>query len=482
MSAHLIFNQFLLFEFLSIRKLRLWVYPLLVPLCVACTTSVIKPPSDVSSRPNVLFIAVDDLNDWVGTLQGHPQVHTPNIDALAARGVIFTNAHTAAPACNPSRVAVMTGLLPTTTGLYSNSKPWLPALEDKVTLPQYFMANGYTALGAGKVFDNRFPDPRSWDEYYPSQKKNRPGDPMPAVRPANGIPKTRLFDWGPIDVDDAAMGDAKVAQWVIGQLEQQHNKPFFLASGFYRPHLPWHVPQAYFDHYPLDSIQLPEVPLEDLDDIPQSGIAMANPEGDHKKVIEYGQWRHAVQAYLASIEFADVQIGRVIDALDKSRYRGNTIIVLWSDHGWHLGEKSHWRKFALWERATRVSFLIVAPGIAEQGGRSPRSVNLVDIYPTLLDLAGLPSRDRLDGVSLRPLLEHPQKQWGKASLTTHGRGNYAVRDDVWRYIRYADGSEELYNHETDDLEWHNLADDDRFDAVKKRLSDVIPDTPAPELP
>lgn len=457
-------------------------YVLATLLSVACTTAVQKSPSDKAARPNVLFIAVDDLNDWVGSLQGHPQARTPNIDQLASRGVLFTNAHTAAPACNPSRVALMTGLLPTSSGVYSNSRPWRPVLTDAVTLPQYFMAHGYNALGAGKIYDNRYPDPDSWNDYFPSQTKNKPDDPRPDDRPVNGIPKTRLFDWGPIDVDEGDMGDAQVADWVIQQLGRQHEKPFFLASGFYRPHLPWHVPRAYFDHYPLDSIQLPEVPVNDLEDIPPAGIAMANPEGDHKKVIEYGQWRNAVQGYLSSIEFADAQVGRVVAALDQSPHKHNTIVVLWSDHGWHLGEKSHWRKFALWERSTRVIFLVIAPGVTEHDGRSPRPVNLVDIYPTLIDLAGLPVHNGLDGVSLRPLLENPDTKWDRPSLTTHGRGNYAVRGNMWRYIRYADGSEELYNHETDDQEWHNLADDIKYTDVKKRLSNWIPETEAPEAP
>ena len=269
------------------------------------------------------------------------------------------------------------------------------------------------------------------------------------------------------------MGDAKVADWVIRQLGQEHEKPFFLASGFFRPHLPWYVPRAYFDHYPLDSIRLPEILEDDLADVPRAGLAMARRAGDHKNVTQHGQWRKAVQGYLASIEFADAQVGRVIEALDRSSYKENTIIVLWSDHGWHLGEKEHWRKFTLWERATRVT---------EPGGRSPRPVNLIDVYPTLVDLAGLPARSGLDGLSLRPLLENPAAEWERPSLTTHRRGNHAVRGERWRYIRYADGSEELYDHHLDDPEWRNLARDSRYADVKKRLSARIPETEAPEAP
>ena len=302
----------------------------------------------------------------------------------------------------------MTGLFPTSSGVYLNNQPWRPVLPDAVTLPRYFMAHGYQALGAGKIYHGWFPDPGSWNEYFPSQTKNRPDD-----RPLNGIPDTRPFDWGPVDVAEAEMGDAQVADWVIGKLHEEHDQPFFLASGFYRPHLPWYVPPVYFDRHPLDSVELPKVLENDLEDVPPAGIAMARRE-DHKNVIEHDQWQRAVQGYLASIEFADAQVGRVIDALEQSAHSNDTIIVLWSDHGWHLGEKSHWRKFALWERSTRVTFLVVVPGVTEPGGRSPRPVNLVDLYPTLVDLAGLPAPSGLDGVSLRPLLSRRRTQGGSA--------------------------------------------------------------------
>ena len=464
-------------------------------LLVACA-------SPAFDKPNVLFIAVDDLNDWVGALDGHPQTRTPNIDHLASRGVLFTNAHTAAPACNPSRVALMTGLFPTSTGVYLNNQPWRPVLPDAVTLPQYFMAHGYETLGAGKIYHDWFPDPDSWNDYFPSQTKNRPDDPLPDHRPVNGIPDTHPFDWGPVDVPEGEMGDAQVANWIIDRLQEDHDKPFFLASGFYRPHLPWYVPKAYFDRHPLDSVELPKILENDLEDVPAAGIAMAAWPGcfgetacreswsgellwkqtDHKNILEHDQWQQAVQGYLASIEFADAQVGRVIDALEQSTYADDTIIVLWSDHGWHLGEKSHWRKFSLWERSTRVTFLVVAPGVTEPSGRSPRPVNLVDIYPTLVDLVGLPTPSGLDGVSLRPLLEVPEASWERASLTTHGRGNHAVRGERWRYIRYADGSEELYDHGADDPEWHNLAGDPAYDDVKKRLSRWIPKEEALNAP
>ena len=433
-------------------------------------------------KPNVLFIAIDDLNDWVGCLGGHPDVKTPNLDRLADRGVLFTNAFCSAPACNPSRASLLTGILPSTSGVYHNNQPWRPALPDAVTIPQHFMSHGYRAVGGGKIFHGGYPDPPSWHEYFPSQTRNKPGDPMPPNRPLNGIPETAHFDWGPVDVPDEEMGDWKVADWATGELGKRHDKPFFLGVGIFRPHLPWYVPQKYFDMYPPDEITLPNVKEDDLDDVPPMGRKIARPEGDHKKVIEYGQWRKAVSAYLASISFADACVGRVIDALDRSPYADNTIIVLWSDHGWHLGEKLHWRKFALWEEATHNVMMIAAPGVTKPGDRCTRTVSLLDIYPTLVDLSGLSYKSELEGRSLLPLLENPNAEWKWPALTTHGRNNHSIRSEKWRYIRYSDGTEELYDRKTDELEWFNLAGKPEYAEVKVELSRWLPKINAPDAP
>jgi arylsulfatase A-like enzyme len=452
------------------------VLTLIASLLIGCQLA------PAGTRPNVLFIAVDDLNDWVGVLGGHPQARTPCIDRLAQRGTLFANAHCAAPACNPSRVAVMTGIRPSSSGIYHNPQPWRAALPDAVTLPQHFMQHGYTARGAGKIFHGSYPDPASWQDYFPSQMNNKPRDPMPAGRPLNGIPRTAHFDWGPVDVADDQMGDTQVADWVIDQLLQEHERPFFLACGIFRPHLPWYVPQTYFDLFPLEKIQLPAVRWDDLDDVPPAGVRLARPEGDHRKVIEHGQWERAVQGYLSSIAFADAQVGRVIDALDRSAHGQNTVVVLWTDHGWHLGEKQHWRKFALWERATRTPLIVVAPGVTASGQRCERPVNLIDIYPTLIELCGLESRPELEGNSLRPLLQDPESAWDRPSLTTHGRNNHALRSHRYRYIRYADETEELYDHLVDPREWHNLARDPAHAAVKEELAAWFPQRNVPEAP
>jgi arylsulfatase A-like enzyme len=296
-----------------------------------------------------------------------------------------------------------------------------------------------------------------------------------------------VFDWEPLDVPDEEMGDHQSVDWVIDQLGREHDRPFFLAAGIYKPHLPWYVPARYFDLFPLDSVELPDVLEGDLADVPERGIEIAYRGGEyHRHVLEAGQWPRAVQGYLASIAFADAQVGRLLDALDASPYARNTIVVLWSDHGWQLGEKEHWRKFALWENVSRIVLVVRVPegtpGLGQgtrAGTRSGRTVSLVDLFPTLLDLAGLPAREGLDGRSLVPLLADPVAPWDRPVVTTYEYGEHTVRDERWRYIRYIDGSEELYDHERDPEEWTNLAGDPARDSVKARLAAWLPSDPAP---
>ncbi len=454
---------------------------LVFALAVASTAMAAEPP-------NILFIAVDDLNDWIEPMGGHPQAKTPHFARLARRSTLFTRAYTAAPSCNPSRAALMTGVAPYRSGIYNNRQAWRPAMPDVVTLPQAFMRNGYWAGGAGKIYHGVYPDPPSWDEYWPSKMQQRDADPNPPSRPANGIAGTGGFDWGPLDVAADEMSDAKVAAWVSAKLREKHDKPFFLACGIFRPHLPWFVPRNYFRRFPVESVQLPRVLSRDLADVPEAGVRMARPERDHASVVEHGQWKEAVQAYLASVSFADAVLGTVLDALDESDYADNTVVVLWGDHGWHLGEKHHWRKFALWEEATRVPLMISAPagtpGLAEgtrAGAVSPRPVSLMDVYPTLLDLAGLAAEGGLDGRSLVPLLRNPEAPWQPA-VTTFGRMNHAVRSEDYRYIRYADGSEELYDHRVDPMEWTNLAADELYADTKHSMAQWLPSTNVPEAP
>lgn len=427
-------------------------------------------------RRNILFIAVDDLNDWIGCLGGHPDVQTPNFDRLARRGVLFTNAHCAAPLCNPSRASLMTGVPPSASGVYVNNQPMrrARALAAAVTLPQYLRRYGYRVTGAGKIYHGGFPDPQSWDEYFPSQQENQPPNPEPPSKPANGIPNAAHFDWSPVDVRMEEMGDYKTSEWVRASLARRHDKPFFLACGIFRPHLPWYVPRRFFDMYPADKITLPDVKENDLDDVPPAGRRMAKPDGDHAKVLKYNQWRKAVQGYLASISFADEILGRVLDGLEESPNAKDTSIVLWSDHGWHLGEKLHWRKFALWEEATHNVLMVSSPWVGRAAARCDRTVSLMDVYPTVTDLCGLPAKHGQAGRSLLPLLQNPNAVWDHPAVTTYGQNNHSVRTERWRYIRYADGSEELYDRAVDPMEWTNLASKPDYVQTVSQLKAWLP--------
>ncbi|WP_298869008.1 sulfatase [uncultured Gimesia sp.] len=431
-----------------------------------------------TARPNVLFIAVDDLNDWISCLGGHPDCKTPNIDRLASRGVLFKNAHCAAPACNPSRAALMTGIRPSSSGVYLNSQPWRPVMQHAVTLPQLYRKHGYQAIGSGKIFHGRYNDPASWDHYL-----KQTGDPKPTPAVLND-PHSRAgtIIWGVLDVQDREMSDYKMASYAIDYLSKKHDQPFFLACGIYRPHMPWQVPRKYYDMYPLDQIQLPNVPKNDLDDLPPAGVRMAKPGGDHARILKTKNWRYSVQAYLASIAFADVQVGRVIDAVDASPHAKNTIIVLWGDHGWHLGEKHHWRKFSLWEEATRAPLMMVVPGVTKAGSQCEQAIDFMNIYPTLCELCSLPVGKHLDGVSLVPLLKNPAKTWDRPALTTHGRLNHAIRGNRYRLIRYRDGTEELYDHKHDPMEWKNLAEEAKYVEVKQQLAQWFPAKNAIDAP
>jgi arylsulfatase A-like enzyme len=438
----------------------------------------VAAPVERGAHPNVLFIAVDDLNDWIGVLAGQPGFRTPNIDRLSRRGVLFSRAYCAAPACNPSRASLMTGKRPSTSGVYHNDQPWRPVMKDVVTLPQHFMANGYEVYGGGKIYHDVYNDLASWQSFFKRTK-----DPLPEGRPLNGIARTAHFDWGPLNVADAEMSDYKTTSWAIDYLQKPHARPFFLAVGLFRPHLPWFVPKAYFDQQPLAKIRVPMTNRDDLDDVPPAGRRMAKPDGDHRKVVSSQNWERAVQGYQASITFADQQIGRLLDTLDRTPYGKDTIIVFWGDHGWHLGQKQHWRKFALWEEATRVPLVISAPRYVEHAGLTTgRTANLLDLYPTLIELCSLSPREGLEGKSLVPLLSDPGVEWNRPVVTTHGRNNHAVRSERWRYIHYEDGSEELYDHDQDPLEWKNLAGSAEFTSVKEELKRWLPTTNAPDAP
>ncbi len=466
---------------------------------------------DITTRPNVLFIAIDDMNDWAGFLDTHPQIQTPNMDTLATQGVSFTNAHVPAPICGPSRTAIMSGLWPTTTGVYTNEAHYRRDLPDTVSLPEHFRNNGYQVMGAGKLFHaglSRMPE-NAFDEYgeYGSSSTPFTKEEMDLAKqnpfnrfvkegkefrlPLNGFPadrswrSTNTFDWGAVDLPDEMFSDTVTANYAIEKLQQDWDKPFFLAVGFHRPHQPLYNPKRFHDLYPLDTVVLPKTVENDLDDVPRAGKEYAlapNTSGLHKSVAQYGEWEHATSSYLASISFVDELVGNIMKALQGSAYADNTLIVMWSDHGWHLGEKEHWGKATGWYESTRIPMIIVPPGSQTPEGFMPnavstRPVNLLDLAPTIADMTGVPLIDNWEGNSLKPLLQDPGRQWRDATHTTFGLGNHTFSTEHWQYIHYFDGSSELYDLQKDPDEFVNLAKDPQYADVVEQLHQYLPEEP-----
>ncbi len=450
------------------RAFSPFVYVILfVAIIAEYTVALAGEPERQPQRPNILFIAIDDQNDWIGCLGGHPQVTTPHIDRLAARGTLFTNAHCQSPLCNPSRTSLMTGLRPSTTGVYGLA-PWfrtIDAFRDRVTLPQTLSQHGYHTYSTGKIYHGpygRGKQDHEFDEIGPAASVGaRP--PKKLVDTPSNNP---LVDWGVFPHRDEDKGDWAVASWAVQQLDAKPQEPFFLSAGFFLPHVPCYATQKWFDLYPEDTLMLPRVQPGDRDDTPRFSwyLHWKLPEPRLKFLEEADQWKNLVRSYLASISFMDSQVGRVLDALDKNGYADNTIVVIWSDHGWHLGEKQITGKNTLWDRSTRVPLIFAGPGIAV-GAKCNRPAELLDMYPTLVDLCSLPPRDGLEGHSLVPQLKDANAPRAWPAITTHNHDNHGIRSENWRYIRYADGSEELYDMRTDPNEWHNLAADAKYTSV-----------------
>ncbi|MCP5539034.1 MAG: sulfatase [Akkermansiaceae bacterium] len=427
--------------------------------------------------PNIVFIAIDDLNDWVGCLGGNPDVKTPHMDRLAERGLLFTNAHCQVPVCMGSRVSVFSGKLASTTGCYEFNAEFhqAPTLANDLPIPLLFKRQGYHTLGGGKLLHSGFQGRLA--ETFDVQLS--PGR-NPTPKAMMNWP-VKVWDFGPFPERDEEMGDHQLAAEAAEFLGQAQSKPFFLAVGFHRPHVPLHVPKPWFDLYDRDALTLPKAPIEDMDDIPESDITRQKAIApSHAEVLKSGKWRDLVHAYLACISFVDHCVGMVADAAMEGPNAGNTVLVLWSDHGFHLGEKQHWAKRTLWAESTRAPLIFAGRGIPH-GARTDAPVGLVDLYPTLCELAGVPVPEGRDGVSLRPLIDDPTADWDRAVVSTWLPNNHSIVDRDWRYIHYADGGEELYDHRNDADEFTNLASDPRFADVKKRLASWLPKQNVPLL-
>ena len=442
-------------------------------------------------KPDILFIAIDDMNDWTTLFDEGNPIQTPNLKRLAERGCFFTRAYCTSPACNPSRTAIMSGLRPTTSGVYGNAQAWREKIPNAVMLPQYFKESGYVTKGAGKIFHhgNAGADPKdkpTFDEFQklkmvmPENGKNING----YTREQTEYMGRGSYDWGILDVDKQT--DEYTLDYVFNVLDNApKDKPLFLAAGIFRPHLPFYAPSSTFNRYPFETTMMPPMPDGDLNDVPEIGKEMAHTqyfvwENTTKPPVNRpGSLKKMVQSYQAASTFADEMIGRLIDKLDESGRSKNTIIVLWSDHGYHLGDKESTMKFTLWEKANHIPFIIVAPGLTKPGSRCDVPVSLIDIYPTLVELANLSKKEGLDGKSLVSLLKKPNKAWEVPAISTLGRGNHSIRSKKYRYIRYYDGTEELYDHDNDPWEWHNLVGNAKYKDIIEDHRKWLPKNEAP---
>ncbi|MDH3322434.1 MAG: sulfatase [Flavobacteriaceae bacterium] len=443
------------------------IYIIFLLICFSASSLLAQ-----QKQPNILFIAIDDMNDWTGFLGGHSQTITPNMDKLAKIGVNFTNAHTSAPGCSPSRNALLYGVQPFKSGLYPFYEHDIheQLMQQYTSLPRLLKENGYNTFGAGKIHHGNLKDTREWNDYLDTKsikKRFRAGEGY--VKGNNG-----KYSFRPTLNPDEEHIDHQVASYGIEKLNEKHDKPFFLAVGIVKPHLPFDAPARFFDALP-DDITPPETIENDFEDIPAVGKSFQK-KGEYNHYKSKGVWNDVRKAYLACISWADYNIGRVLDALENSEYADNTIVVLWSDHGFHLGEKETFKKFTLWEEATRVPFIIYDTRNKKiQKGRTyAEPVSLINVYKTIADYTNVSTPDYVDGESLKPIVKDQSVVLDAPTIIAWGRGNYSVRTKSFRYIRYFDGGEELYNHDDDPNEWKNLASDTKFTVLKNELKALLP--------
>jgi arylsulfatase A-like enzyme len=460
-----------------------------------------QTPASAPARPNVLLILIDDHAAQLHSAPGgNGRVRTPNLERLAARGTWFTQAYADSPACCPSRTALLTGVHTTRSGVYYNSQAYRRTstwITQAQTLPATFLRAGYLTAGFGKIGHNKFLEddvPDYTPGYYrwfdnPEHVRHTEKDLLAFTRPGSVTKMwSSAWTWGILpddwDRDDPAkfQQDTEQAVRAADLLRQKQDRPFFLACGFWRPHLTWNVPQRYFDLHPLDRIELPEgFTARDLDDVPGAARWLATHRGEHAWITERMLWKRCLQGYYAAISYADDQVGRVLDALEAGPNRDNTIVVFASDNGWHTGEKEHWTKFYLSEQACRVVFSIAVPG--GKPGVVATPVGLIDLYPTLLGLCDLPApaTHTLDGIDLSGLIRGTTTGREKPVLSTFGRACHSLRSEQYRYTRYRDGTEELYDHTVDPHEFRNLADEPAHRTALAQMRGFLPRIEAAEV-
>lgn len=464
--------------------------PTLGCITVLLAVSVIPveaaPGSVASARPmNVLFVVSDDLTCSLNCY-GNRQIRSPNIDRLAETGVRFDRAYCQFPLCNPSRASFMTGRRSDTIKVYENSTHFRKAVPDVVTIPQIFQKAGYFTARVGKIYHygvpfqigtNGLDDPPSWQQVI--NPRGRDKDEEDEL--INYTPQIQLgaaLAWMAAEGTDQEQTDGKITDEVIRMMEQHREKPFFIATGFFRPHVPNVAPKRYFESYPLESVMLPEEPAGHLDLVPPIAFWVRPPNYG----LDAEKLRLFKRAYYATVSFVDAQLGRLLDALDRLKLADNTVVVFFGDHGWLLGEHGQWQKMSLFEESARVPLIIRVPGAKGTGKASARTVELIDLYPTLAEACGLSAPAGFEGRSLKPLLEDPSAAWDKPAYTQVTRNDgqqtiagRSVRTERHRYSEWDEGRKgaELYDHENDPHEYRNLAEDPAYAGLRDQLSRLL---------
>ena len=426
--------------------------------------------ASAAPKKNVLLIMADDFNHWLPAIGYYPDAKTPNLDRLAKKGVLFTRAYSASPVCNPSRNAIWSGYRPHTTGIQGNQDGYIrttKGFENAATMNQYFTENGYHTLGAGKLYHagrmgGPTTDPAHWSQLYKGATGSPGGRDIKYKNPNSTV----IYNFGEFDIEKA--GDTAMARFVADFLDKrpaEEDKPFFIGCGFFRPHLPWNCHKKFWDLYKTGDIKLPQGYKEgDLDDVAIHG----NEEGTHAQLVKDGKWKEAIHAYLANLSYADFNVGIVLDALEKSPHKDNTIVLFMGDHGWHLGEKDRWSKHAVFEQANHTTFIVYDPSASGNGKSCPTPVCLQDIYPTLIDLCGLPPNPKVEGESLKPLLKNPlSKEWNHPVFISYN-GTHSIRTDDWTLIELGDKTQ-LYHTAKDPHEWDNLYGNPEYAGIAAKL-------------
>lgn len=443
-------------------------------------------------QPNVLFIAIDDINDWVEPLKGNTQSITPNMDRFCKNGaMVFNNAVCPAPICGPSRSAILSGFMPNRSGVYGNATNMIYSelVKENATLPEYFSKYGYHSLSNGKIFHKHATEHGvdfghwAFNEHARARRYNKDVADKNYITSCkagviNGETKAEYngkgkLSWGPTVDSFEETVDYKVADWAKGQLQKDFDKPFFMAVGFIKPHLPWYVPKEFFDKFNLNDIKEPIVNEEDLKDIVNSkGQPIHKPSPEYKWIKKHGLEKEVTRAYLANISYVDACLGIVLKALEESEYADNTIVVIWGDHGWHLGEKLRYLKNTLWSEAVKPPLFVRLPKM-KKTLYCDSPVNLVDLYPTLVSLCGLPEKTNIDGHDFSSLLNRPKSDWKYPGITVSTQGT-SVLTKKWHYINNLSGAEELYNLEKDPMEWNNLALNNKYKKIIEELKQWVP--------